>query len=141
MPINQKYIYVGCFVLRDALLQKMSLIKGHRLDKIIQYPHITFEYKPTEIDEELFGQEIEIVAFAYGNDGQNEGLKVELNSQNECIEKMISNIRIPHITVSVCKTGKPVNTSELEFHPIEPFKLKGKYGGYCKNGSAVTERL
>lgn len=138
--MNHKYIYVGCFVSRDELLQKMNLIDGYRLEKLIQYPHITFEYKPSQVDEGLFGQAVEITAVAYGNNGQNEGLKVELHSKNEAIEKMICSIKIPHITVSVSVTGKPVDTSKLQFHSIEPFKLAGKYGGYDRHGAVVTEK-
>lgn len=103
----------------------------------IQNPHITFAYKPKEVDQSLFGTLIQIKIVGYGNDGDNEGLKVQLSSSNPQMQYMINKLEMPHITIAVSNKGKPVNTKRLIFEEIEPIELTGKYGGYAKWGEVI----
>ena len=132
--MNHPYIYVGCFVRFDVLKNAIGGIRIAPLENDIQYPHITFAYKPNSVDKNLFGEEIQVVITGYGNDGVNEGLKVELFSNNPVIQEMINRIEHPHITIAVSNEGKLVNTKHLEFSSVSPIPLVGKYGGYTKWG-------
>ena len=68
--------------------------------------------------------------FAYENNGENEGVRVTLSSQNKHINDMIKTIDRPHITLAVSKNGKAVNTKYLVFHNIKPIYIDGYYGGH-----------
>lgn len=137
--MNHPYTYIGCFIPFEELFEKIKILKGKRLFRIIQNPHITFVYEPDQVDESLFGQNIKVKIIAYGNDGRNEGVKVELFSDNQEIKKMAARIETPHITLSVSENGKSVNTKYIDFKPIDPIKIFGKFGGYTENGLVVTD--
>lgn len=136
--MNHPYTYIGCFIPFVELFEKIRILKGKRLFRIIQNPHITFVYEPEQVDESLFGQNIKVKIIAYGNDGHNEGVKVELSSDSPEIKKMAAQIEVPHITLSVSENGKSINTKYIEFKPIEPISILGKFGGYTENGIVVT---
>lgn len=133
--MNHPYIYVGCFLCSDALQRVIEGFRVNPLENDIQYPHITFAFKPYSVDRTLFGEEIKVVITGYGNNGVNEGLRVELFSNNIVIQEMIDHIDQPHITVAVSNEGKPVNTKDLTFASVRPIILIGKYGGYTKWGT------
>ena len=75
----------------------------------------------------------------YENDGENEGLKVQLNSSEPRVQSMIDGLSLPHMTIAVSDDGKPVNTMRLNFKEIEPIELTGKYGG-CATGGQILVR-
>lgn len=131
------YRYIGCFFPQEHLLSYIAPLGYHHLEQMIAHPHITFAYRPDSVDESLFGETITIRATAYGNDGENEGLKVELISACPKLTKAFQAIAVPHITLSISAEGKAVNTGSLQFHQIEPFELTGIYGGY----EAETENV
>lgn len=131
--INDKFQYVGVFFEADYFMNEISKICDNHLFRVIQNPHITFAYKPSTIDESLFGERVVVKMVAYGNNGINEGVKVELVSANEAVRTAFSQIEIPHITISVSESGKPVNTRYLDFSQIEPIEIEGIYGGWEKN--------
>lgn len=135
----QNFVYVGCFFDYDELKQKIEALGKKRLDKTIMNPHITFEYRPESVNTKLFGEKIRARIIAYGNNGENEGVKVEIYSDNPMLCEMASNIAVPHITLSISENGKAVNTRYLDFTPIEPFEIVGKYGGFTKDKTVVTE--
>ena len=82
----------------------------------------------------------------YGNDGKNEGLLVELVSVeipdiNDIfcdvheMYLLAKSIPVPHITLSVSKDGKPVDTGKLNFDQPIPDEFKdqiiiGTFGGF-----------
>lgn len=136
--MNHPFIYVGCFVKLGDLHSAISPIRRDPLENDIQDPHITFAYKPKEVDQSLFGKSIRIKAVGYGNDGQNEGLKVQLESDDPSIQAMVAQIEIPHITISVSPEGRPVNTKNLDFTAIHAIELEGTYGGYAKWGEVIV---
>ena len=123
--------YIGFFVDKDELLKRLEErgLAGH-LTNIIDHPHVTIKYKPTEIHEELFGEEVLIEAYAYGNDGRNEGLAVTVQTDDDAIREMLTQVRIPHITVSIAADAEAVDTARIHFDSIEPFTIKGYFGGF-----------
>lgn len=124
------YEYVGCFFDYRELAELVTPIRKDALKNNKLTPHVTFEYKPDTVLTELFGTAITATIIGYGNNGENEGLKVVLSSDNEIINRMSRKIEVPHITLAVSDVGKAVNTRYLDFAPIAPIKIVGWYGGY-----------
>lgn len=131
-----KYVYVGVFLKKENLMKRIENL-GSRLSKGIEFPHITFQFRPENVNEKLFGSKIIVKAIGYGNNGKNEGLKVELSSTNPELQSMIEAIEVPHITLSISDDGKPVDTRFLSFEDIEPFEICGTFGGFA-NGKVFT---
>ncbi len=135
--MNHPFIYVGCFVKFEALQTAINGIRKNPLENDIQEPHITFAYKPLDVNQSLFGKKVSIKIVGYGNDGQNEGLKVQLHCDEPDVQSMIDQIEVPHITIAVSSEGKSVNTKGLQFESIDPIEMTGKYGGYAKSGKVI----
>ena len=135
--MKKKFNYVGIFIPAEEVYAATENV-GARLQKRIQHPHITFAYRPEEVDESLFGEEVTIRVFAYGSDAQNEGVKVDICTDNAKIQEAFGKIEVPHITLSISEDGKAVNTRFLDFKNIEPFTLKGRFGGYMFDGTVVA---
>lgn len=132
-------IYIGCFVDPQELAQKTAHLRQTPLSRTIDEPHITFAFRPKQIEDALFGETVDITLVGYGNDGENEGFSVELSTENPHVEAMFREIDTPHITIAVSETGKPVNTRNLEFSSIGPICLKGTFGGYLSNGKVQLQ--
>lgn len=137
--MNHPFVYVGCFLKFDTFHATISCVRKRPLENIVLNPHVTFMYKPDKVILPLFGEKIKVTAIGYGNDGNNEGLKVRLKANNPIIQSMISKIEVPHITIAVSGGGKPVNTKNLCFEVIDPIELEGEYGGYTKFGEIILE--
>lgn len=88
------------------------------LNRQIKNQHITTAFKPDVAHNELYGKKATFAIVAYGNDGNNEGYKVELLHCDKELEKLYLNIPVPHITISVGNEGKPINTGKLNFNLI-----------------------
>lgn len=110
--------YLGVFI--DPPLQG-------QLDRTIPNQHITISFNPSD---SMFletiphlGEECEITVLGYGNDGKNEGLLVSVagNFVYQGAEQQ-------HITLSVSKDGRPVNTGKLVFDQPIPTELGLKVG-------------
>lgn len=124
-------IYEGFFIIDE--------LHGN-LEKDIQFKHITTEFRPKVTHEHLYGTEATFMVDGYANDNINEGLSVYLKSCNSnelkeiIIDKIYNgDIKIPHITLSVSATGKPINTSKLnfsQFHPNDEYLIHTKFGGF-----------
>ena len=113
-----------------------------KLEKDIQFKHITTEFIPKITHENLYGTEAIFELIGYGNDNKNEGYKVRLfKIDNDELENIYNKIEIPHITLSVSATGKPVDTAKLNFFPLaypvkyKPYLISTKFGGF--NGKEV----
>lgn len=134
------YQYIGCFFDEETEKMLREHRQGKELAKSIKYLHTTIEYQPKYIGRipELFGKEIEVTVTGYGNNGRNEGLEVKVSSKNEEIQEMLERIEVPHITLSRAEDAQSVDTRYLEFEPIEPFTVKGVFGGYADNNGPVT---
>lgn len=110
----------------------------------ITYKHITTQFRPEKTHPHLYGCKAKFAITGYENDGDNEGLKVQLVSvENEdCAEELqelFKAIPNPHITLSVSEKGKPVNTGKLTMaDPVPPYintTIVAKFGGF--NGEPV----
>lgn len=143
---NQNGIkYVGFFVDRFALDDILQQIRGDNgLCRSIQCPHITTEYRPVEINPNLFGSSVSVVIDGYGKNETNEGFRVCLQSDDPSVQAEIDKIAqkgsIPHITTSVSEDGKPVNTRYLDFESIEPVVIEGTFGGFVSNERVLLDR-
>ena len=126
------YIYIGCFFDVDELQTAVAPIAPQRLA-----PHVTFAYRPERVDTRLFGRAVTVRVTGYGNDGRNEGLRVEVLTRDPILRELALRIQAPHITLSVSRTGRPVDTAGLAFSPVEPFLLTGRFGGYLPDGTVV----
>jgi hypothetical protein len=128
------YIYTGCFLDRDTLLRAVAPIRQSPLVRAIEAPHVTSAFRPKWVDRALFGSQMELALIGYGNDGNNEGVLVELRQADAAVRDLFEQIPVPHITLAVSETGKPVDTKNLRFTPIQTIVLTGTYGGYLPNG-------
>ena len=141
--------YLALFVDKDCLDQAMEHLDRPGLEgkKPIEATHLTLAYKPDQKDvpRELFGTKFVLVADGYGYDGENEALRVHLEPDTgaddfdqeafDRIQKILDDRGITnHITLSVSKDGKAVNSKNLDFKPIEPFRVGCVLGGHLKNG-------
>ena len=136
---NREYQYLGAFVPASRLRALAGALQRRELARPIRFPHVTFVYRPETADERLFGTVIRVRAVGYGCDGENEGLKVELSADQGDLRALIAQIPLPHITLSVSKTGRPVNTGRLRFEEIEPFEFAAVFGGYSvRNGPVLS---
>ena len=138
--MNHPFTYVGCFFNPSELWKKLQPYRHNPLEKTISEPHVTFAYRPNEVDQTLFGTDINVTIIGYGNNGMNEGVKVSINSDNPKLQSMISEIEIPHITISVSEGAEPVNTKDLEFAPVLPIEIRGKYGGFTEWRKVVLQQ-
>lgn len=140
--------YLALFVDKDCLNQAMEHLDrpGLRGKKPIDATHLTLAYKPDpeDVPRELFGTKFVLVADGYGYDGENEALRVHLEPDTDAddfdqeafdrVQKILDDRGITnHITLSVSKDGKAVNSKNLDFKPIEPFRVGCVLGGHLKN--------
>lgn len=106
------------------------------LDRNIEEKHITTEYKPEKPHKHLYGLTAQFEIIGYGNNGQNEGYKVALrkifaDSEQEAeLREIFNQIPLLHITLSVAKGAKPVNTRYLDFSPVEGKTIIGIFKGF-----------
>ena len=103
--------------------------------------HCTFKYRPDDngFFDDIIGKIFEIYLIGYGNDGNNSGFEISL--PDELLKYYInynednSSLLKPHITVSLSKDAKAVDTKNLKFIPLEKkVKVMGTFGYWLKNG-------
>lgn len=131
-----KYIYTGVFFDAAELSEKFAKYVGEEtLSNIIKNPHVTFTFRPKEVDAGLFGQPVTFKVIGYACDGKNQGLQVEVLSIHSSLLSEYGTIKVPHITISVSEDGRPVDTGKLDFKPISvPFEVVGTYGAFTDEG-------
>ena len=138
--MDHPFSYIGCFVDFAEFQAAIRDIRRDPLENDIQNPHVTFAYQPETVDRALFGAQIRLKITGYGNDGINEGLRVQLQTDDPVLGQMIGEIEVPHITIAVSSDGKAVNTRALDFADIDPFEMEGKFGGYAKWGEVIVSQ-
>ena len=129
--IRPKVLYSGLFVNPDELYSKIH----PTLEKPIEAPHVTTAFKPnlSQLNLDQLGSTARILAIGYGNDGDNEGLLVKVETEDPAIQEACNALETPHITLSISSKGLAQNTANLEFRPIEePFEITGQYGVYVQ---------
>ena len=127
-------LYEGLFFTEEEVdlihsLEKTTLTREN--DKL----HCTFKYRPQkeEIFNNIIDKEFAVYLTGYANDGQNNGFQISLPKELENYyinyDEELNKLKIPHITASLSKGAKAVNTKNLEFIPLEkPIKIVGKFG-------------
>lgn len=135
---KSNYIYTGVFFDKEYIEDTVNrYITKDRLARVIKNPHVTFTYKPEEVNPRLFGTMVVFVVIGYANDGKNQGLQVVIARPNARLAPEYVKIGNPHVTISVSADGKPVDTGKMIFTPIEqPFNIHGYYGAF--NGKEVV---
>ena len=134
----EKVEYIGCFFDPQEMKKHVNGIERTALYRTISSPHVTFVYNPSSIPKEMLGQEVTVQAEGYGNDGENEALQVSFLKLPAGLEALAAGIPVPHITLSVSRQGKPVNSRYLTFKPIAPFALTGIFGAMDEDGVLHT---
>lgn len=137
--VHHPFVYVGCFVPFEAFYDAVAPLRREPLEREIKAPHVTFAYRPEEIDPTLLGQRVRIWVIGYGNNGQNEGVSVRLTSDDPVINAHFADIAVPHITIALSQVGKAVDTKDLTFQPVSPIEIVGTYGGYTAWGEVLFE--
>lgn len=127
--------YIGCFFAPEEVKKCLTDLERNVLDREISAPHVTFSYEPKSVPWEFFGEEVTVKAVGYGNDGENEALQVEFIKLPAGLNELTSEIAVPHITLSVSKRGRSVNSRWLEFKPITPFAMTGIFGAMDDEGA------
>lgn len=123
-----KVIYQGVFINSESIY-KLKTTKSLQIKS--QDLHITFEFKPSVLfDANFIGKEYKIKVVGYGNDGYNEGYKVEIPDSLVSFYKGSS---VPHITTSISEGSSAKNTSKINFASIEPFYIYGKVGLFIQD--------
>lgn len=128
-------VYEGIFF-DEENVKKLLEYEKEPLEKVIDYIHITFKFKPSyeEIFNDIVGKFFEIKIIGYACDGKNSGFEIEIphDLKKYYIHHEYKNRNIPiipHITTSISLDSKPVNTKNLEFIPLEkPVMIKGRFG-------------
>ncbi len=134
--------YTGVFFEKESFYALVSeKLSGSRLHQDVLHPHVTFQYMPQIVPEELFEEKAEFKVVGYGNDGQNEGLLVEWLTGAPQLKQLYDEIKIPHITVSYAEYGSPVNTRYLDFKPITSFDISGVFGGFSKSNNRENNAI
>lgn len=128
-----KVIYTGAFIDAKELERQLEKhgVNRQKLWREIRDTHATFQFRPKEVDESLFGCPVDIRVIGYGVNAQNEGLLVEISCGNEKVQALCDQVEVPHITLSVSEDGKPVNTRYVDFAPVQnPFIVQGIYDAF-----------
>lgn len=142
--------YAGFFIDPEEVYTKFPPSLSHR----IRYPHITTAYHPDikELFLDSLGSEAKIQVIAYGNDGKNQGLLVEVEADDPAIQKALVERVAPdntgekkpvpiHITLSISDDAEAVDTRNLHFEPLEvPVELKGNYKLFRKDGTLISDK-
>lgn len=125
-----RHSYMACFPDPALLWAFADRAFPDRLEKRVRFPHVTVRYEPDEVPDALIGEKVKIRVTGYGNDGTNEGLLVEIVSSSEDLRALLDLIPRPHITLSLSREGKAVNTALLDFGPAEPFEMEAVFGAW-----------
>ena len=136
----REIVYIGCFFSREEVMEKAARCRKDRLYRSIENPHVTFAYRPDTIPYEAFGTPVAVTVVSYGCDGENESFGVMIGELPEVLQPLAQAIEVPHITISVSKTGKPVNSRYVTCEPIEPFVLRGVFGGMGADRKVYTKK-
>ncbi|MDF2534202.1 MAG: hypothetical protein K0R18_359 [Bacillales bacterium] len=133
-----KPVYTGVFF-DERTYNELKAI-APTLDRTIEFPHITLEFKPKELlPDDIIGEYVEVMVFGEGNDDINQGFQVEFHSE---LMKYYKNPSTPHITTSLHPIeGKAVNTGKLQFKEIPLMIIQGRVGYFTGTGVRYDNNL
>jgi len=136
-----KIIYEGFFITGDQIGASIGT-----LSRKVMHKHITTEFNPPVIHNDLYGIAARFTITGYGNDGDNEAFSVELKEcENEELVKIVNAIEVPHITLSVSDTGFPLNSKNLNFggnyvptRKARIYTVNTIFGGFLTESSHIN---
>ena len=137
--MNHNILYTACFLDYDELWAKIGHITNGRYERVIRDPHITFCFKPDEVDLSLVGTKVKVLITGYGYNGMNEGLGARLITDNEKLNALYKKIEVPHITLTVDKRGRAVNTRYVDFEPIPVIEISAVFGIVDMDNRLITD--
>ena len=140
MKKKDKIYYTGLFLDYSYMWNKIGHITNGRFERKIKRPHITFLYRPDISDYSLVGVKATVIVTGYGYNGENEGLSVSVETDNEELRKLFDAVDIPHMTLTVAEYGHSVNTRDVNFYPVPTIKLNAVYGIVTESGELITEK-
>lgn len=143
-------IYSGLFINPDEVYSFFPPNLAHK----IRDPHVTVAYRPgvEKVFLDSLSSEAIIRVVGYGNNGENEGLLVEVSAEDPVIQKTLSDRVAPdrdgklktvpmHITLSIADGAEAVNTKYLDFTPIkDPINLTGTYKLFGNDGTLIPDK-
>ena len=135
--------YEGIFFEDKKSLDTIFSLEKKHLDIIHDKIHCTFKYEPKnhEIFDDIVGNTYEVKLISYGYDDNNSGFEIELPKKLlkyyiNYEESNNNKLKVPHITASISKNAKAVNTKNLQFKPLaKPYTIKGKFGYWIEDGN------
>lgn len=125
---DNKIVYEGFFINTE--------IKGG-LEHDIDHKHLTTQFKPKKTHQNLYGIAVVLHASKYAMDKDNEGYYIDrISTSYRELDDLFNALEVPHITLSVSETGKPVNTAKLDFEngcPIDT-TFQAYFGAFTDEG-------
>ena len=137
---ENRLLSVGC-LLSPAETDRLFIWLGDkRLNSVVDSPHVTLAFLPDVICERSIGTEVLWNVVGYGNDGQNEGVLVELAQAPDELLNEITLRREHHVTLSLANGAHAKDTAGLKFSPVKPLKIKTVYGLCTCEGNVVIKQ-
>ena len=104
---------------------------------------VLIDFKPDDImtlRPYLIGKNVKMRVVGYGNDGQNEAVKVEVITDDPELRDACDTIETLYIGLSSARGAQAKDAAHLDFAPIaEPFEVNGVYGLYAQGERIDTE--
>lgn len=146
------YYYEGVFLSTEEVTEAFRSASAEfpRYPVVPEQFHVTTEYMPEATHEDLYGMEVKVHITGYkygtstdetdGSTSENEGLKVEVSSEDPEMQKLLDSInKTWHITGSYTTAAR--YTKYLDFSDAEPMDLilTGTFGWCDSDGNLVLE--
>jgi hypothetical protein len=136
---GDRFLYTGCFLAPTETGRLFNWLGGRRLNNVVDSPHVTLAFLPDVLCEHSIGTEVLWNVVGYGNDGQNEGVLVELAQAPDELLDEIALRREHHVTLSLADGAHAKDTAKLEFTPVEPLSITTIYGLCTCQGTIVIK--
>ena len=141
--------------LDETSIKKLIEMQKEKLPKMPKDMHCTFKFMPSnkeieEFSKVLLGKKVSLKVVGYSSNGKNSGFEIELEPEQELVYTNSHIVKkdetskvertTPHITVSMSKDAKAVDTGFLNFEPLqEPFEITGTGGFFVTDREKNTK--
>lgn len=144
-------VYEAIFLDNDEVSNIFNSIRGDEapFDKVTTDYHVTSAFMPESDHKQWYGSKVNVHISKYtiqgvkmddGNMTSNEGLKVELTSENvELNEYLISLNKNFHITGSYKDAAKYTDSFDFSDGEDLDIDIKGTFGGFYSDGNIYLE--
>ena len=134
-------LYNGIFFDKDIVQKLVCDLNLPTLEKPIESPHVTFNFKKEDFPDTIIGASAEVKIIGLGHNDENVGLLVDIP---ESLKELYNGNPNIHITTSISNTGKAINTGYLDFMMLsdsEQITLEGKLGYMDKSSSLIINGI